>query len=362
MSDQHESKKPFTVALVVNSSVNGGAEQYLYDLYRELTGRNICRVILIGSLPGWPLELGDTYSTGQPRKFTRRSNVIVQIIQSLYYPFRVRKIIGELKPDLVHMQFMREKLLLPASLTRYCKVLWTEHGPLPEDFSGIPLRTYKWQSKHSTIVSVSEGVKESLIYHGIESLIIPNPIPSASINLVVANRIDKLKTEDRFKVVYVGRIHENKRIELFMEVAKLLPEVEFIIAGEGAHQKILLEVSSPNVSFLGFVRDVKSLMLSANALVITSGRAAREGSPLAMLEARSLGIPVLVASDCHAATEAKSLGCSVFDPDARALRTELQAIMEGNRYRPLGEKIRDERSFESWSTQYFLLMLGMLIK
>ena len=111
MSDQHESKKPFTVALVVNSSVNGGAEQYLYDLYRELTGRNICRVILIGSLPGWPLELGDTYSTGQPRKFTRRSNVIVQIIQSLYYPFRDRKIIGELKPDLVHMQFMREKLL-----------------------------------------------------------------------------------------------------------------------------------------------------------------------------------------------------------------------------------------------------------
>ena len=244
MSDQHESKKPFTVALVVNSSVNGGAEQYLYDLYRELTGRNICRVILIGSLPGWPLELGDTYSTGQPRKFTRRSNVIVQIIQSLYYPFRVRKIIGELKPDLVHMQFMREKLLLPASLTRYCKVLWTEHGPLPEDFSGIPLRTYKWQSKHSTIVSVSEGVKESLIYHGIESLIIPNPIPSASINLVVANRIDKLKTEDRFKVVYVGRIHENKRIELFMEVAKLLPhKTDFLVLSISTSVQLSLQVA-----------------------------------------------------------------------------------------------------------------------
>ena len=66
MSDQHESKKPFTVALVVNSSVNGGAEQYLYDLYRELTGRNICRVILIGSLPGWPLELGDTCAVYPP--------------------------------------------------------------------------------------------------------------------------------------------------------------------------------------------------------------------------------------------------------------------------------------------------------
>jgi glycosyltransferase involved in cell wall biosynthesis len=168
--------------------------------------------------------------------------------------------------------------------------------------------------------------------------------------------------KDRFKVVYVGRIHENKRIELLMEVAKLLPEVEFIIAGEGAHQKLLQEQSSPNVSFLGFVRDVESLMLSANTLVITSGRAAREGSPLAMLEARSLGIPVLVASDCHAATEAKSLGCSVFDPDARALRNELQAIIEGNRYRPLDEEIRAERSFESWSTQHSLLMLGMRIK
>jgi len=362
MSGWHDSKKPFTVALVVNSSVNGGAEKYLYDLYSELTGRDICRVILVGSLPAWPLELGKTYSTGQPRKFTRRSNILVQIIQSVYYPFRIRKMIRKIKPDLIHMQFMREKLLLPALLTKYCKVIWTEHGPLPEDFSGIPLRTYKWQSKRSTIISISEGVKESLIHHGIESLLIPNPIPSASINLAVTNRSDKLMIGDSFKVMYVGRIHENKRIELLMEVAKLLPEVEFIIAGEGAHQKVLFEQTSPNVSFLGFVRDVQNLMLSANTLVITSGRAAREGSPLAMLEARSLGIPVLVASDCHAATEAKSLGCSVFDPDARALLTELQAIMEGNRYRPLGEKIRAERSFESWSTQHFLLMLGMLKK
>jgi glycosyltransferase involved in cell wall biosynthesis len=362
MSDQCESKKPFTVALVVNSSVNGGAEKYLYDLYRELTGRNICKVILVGSLPGWPLELGESYATGPPRKFTRRSNVIVQIIQSLYYPFRIRKIIGKLKPDLIHMQFMREKLLLPSLLTKYCKVLWTEHGTIPEDFSGIPLRIYKWQSKHATIVSISEVVKESLIQHGIESLLIPNPIPSASPNLAVINKSNELVIKDRFKVVYVGRIHENKRIELLMEVAKLLPEVEFIIAGEGAHQKLLLEQSSPNVSFLGFVRDVESLMLSADTLLITSGRAAREGSPLAMLEARSLGIPVLVASDCHAATEAKSLGCSVFDPDARALRNELQAIIEGNRYRPLDEEIRAERSFESWSKQHSLLMLGMRIK
>jgi len=362
MSDQHESKKPFTVALVVNSSINGGAEKYLYDLYRELTGKDICRVILIGSLPGWPLELGESHSTGHPRKFTRRSNVIVQIVQSLYYPFRIRKMIGKLKPDLIHMQFMREKLLLPALLTKYCKVIWTEHGNIIEDFSGIPLRIYKWQSKHSTIISISEGVKESLLNHGIESLFIPNPIPSASTNLVVTNESDALMIGDKFKVVYVGRIDKNKRIELLLEVAKLLPGVEFIIAGEGGHQEILLEQSSPNVSFLGFVRDVKSLMLSANTLVITSGSAAREGSPLAMLEARSLGIPVLVASDCHAATEAKSLGCSIFDPDARALQTELQAIMVGNRYRPLDEKIRDERAFENGSTQHFLLMLGMLIK
>jgi len=357
-----ERGKMFTVALVVNSSVNGGAEQYLYDLYRELLKRNICKVVLVGSLPNWPSKLGEQRYTGVPRKFTRKSSISVQIFQALFYPMRVRRLIRGLKPDLIHMQFMREKFLLPALLKKYCPVLWTEHGHGFDDLSGLPLKIFKWQSKFSTVISISQGVKKGLNKHGISSILIHNPIPDVAINLHSKQEDFESNPSDRFKVMYVGRIHEDKRIELLIEVAKLLPDIDFVIAGEGAYQQVLSGKSSPNVSFVGFVHDVKNLMKSANVVVITSGQAAREGSPLVMLEARSLGIPVLIASDCHAAIEAKSLGCKLFHPEPSALFHALLTTMKFGEILPLDEKIRADRSVEKWASRHTEVMLGMLRK
>jgi glycosyltransferase involved in cell wall biosynthesis len=362
MSEQINEKKHFTVALIANSSIKGGAEQYLYDLYRELKERDAWKVVLVGSLPNWPPELGVQISTGKPRKFTRRLPILLQVFQSLYYPFRVRKIVRKLKPDLIHMQFMREKLLLPALLSKYCKVMWTEHGPLPDDFSNIPLAVFKWQSKHSTIISISSGVKESLNFHGIDSFHIPNPIPNIPSDLSIEKVRESFASTERFRALYLGRIHKNKRLELLIEVAKFLPKVDFFIAGEGEYQENLLNQAPKNVTFLGFVQDVKSLIYSANVLVMTSGKSAREGSPLVMLDARSLGIPVLVASDSHAATEAESLGCYKFQPNVNDLLAELSAIINDYKFQPLDEKIRAERTFLNWSTQHSLFMHGLLKK
>jgi glycosyltransferase involved in cell wall biosynthesis len=113
---------------------------------------------------------------------------------------------------------------------------------------------------------------------------------------------------DALVVGGVGRLHYQKNfpffLELAVEVCNRFPQALFVIAGEGPERVALEEISqklgiASRVRFLGFVGDMPELYQSLDLLLLTSHF---EGTPLTVLEAMAMGVPV-VASQVDGAAE-----------------------------------------------------------
>lgn len=106
-------------------------------------------------------------------------------------------------------------------------------------------------------------------------------------------------------ILYVGRISEEKGIELFCKAVENLRKkdisVEGIIVGEGEYISKLLKRYS-GIKYVGWKesKEVQSLMCHARGLVFPSKW--YEGAPLTVVEAMSMGLPCIV-SDCTSAVE-----------------------------------------------------------
>ena len=342
---------PLRVALIVNSSTPGGAESYLYRLYGGLVKRGLVEVTLIGQLPDWPAELGPVIPAGTAAKLTRREPLLPQLRKSLTNARAVRRVLKEQAFDLVHMQYFREKLVLPGYFTTGLPVLWTEHGPLAPNFPRAGLPFLRMRAGRSTIMAVSEAVRESFAEVNITSEIVWNPLPEASSGRPVRQ---EGRTSDY--VLYAGRVHNSKRLSLLLDAARMAPDVQVKIAGDGPDLAVLRESAPSNVKFLGHLSDLGDLMAGCLAVVSTSGREAREGSPMVVLEARNLGVPVLMAEDCHAAEEARGLGANIYAPAAEALAAEIQALGGTLRTKPLAGDERERRGESRWLADTYGVM------
>jgi glycosyltransferase involved in cell wall biosynthesis len=102
-------------------------------------------------------------------------------------------------------------------------------------------------------------------------------------------------------VAGVGRLRRQKNFPLFLKVARQvlqdLPEAYFIIAGEGPERKDLERLAgelgiATRVHFLGHVADLTQLYPAVDVLLMTS---LSEGTPLTVLEAMAMGVPIVAA-------------------------------------------------------------------
>ncbi len=110
----------------------------------------------------------------------------------------------------------------------------------------------------------------------------------------------------RDRVLWVGMIHENKRPELFVELAARLPRRRFVMIGgprPGAHafyERIRAQAARvPNLELTGFLplAEVEPWFDRARVLVNTS---TYEGMPNTFLQAWARGVPTLATVDVGA--------------------------------------------------------------
>ncbi|WP_337455895.1 glycosyltransferase family 4 protein [Prescottella sp. D32] len=339
------------IAVVASSETAGGAEQYLYRLYAELRKSYGIQPYLVGSLPHWPESLGPVIAAGITPKLTRREPMIRQGIRSVSSLRSTLRALDELGPDLVHVQYFKEKLMLPRILQRKgVPVVWTEHGPVPDSLPRAARTIYAWQAAVSKPIGISAGVTESLQRSGIAAVTVGNPFPD-----VASANSDGVNEKIRPTVLYAGRLHKFKRVHLVLEAAAALPHVDFIVAGTGPEASNLENQAASNVQLVGNLPNLDELYAKADVLVIASGSAAREGCPMVMLEARSRGIPVVMAKDCHAALEAVELGCELFEPTDAELVAAIGRALAGGR-REVSDEARAERSTSHWARLHYGVM------
>ena len=102
------------------------------------------------------------------------------------------------------------------------------------------------------------------------------------------NKVKNLKS-----IVFIGGLIKRKRIDEFLLLAKLFPDLHFKVVGGGPERGKLERNSSLNVTFFGVLdhKEMNKVFASSDLMFLP---AKSEGFPKVILEAASAGIPSVV--------------------------------------------------------------------
>ncbi len=188
-------------------------------------------------------------------------------------------------------------------------VVKTEHG-LPEPMRNRPFDTVKAKWNHlldrwatrrlqATVCYVTDDIRSRFdhAHAGLVRHTVPNGI--APLERTGAVRPDGVPAGG-FNFGIVGRVSEVKGIEYALRALAspdMPPAARCVVVGSGPQEEHLRRCArefgvSDRVVFLGFRRDVYEIMAHLDALLMPS---LHEGLPYTLLEAMSLGLPVLAS-------------------------------------------------------------------
>ena len=136
----------------------------------------------------------------------------------------------------------------------------------------------------------------------------------------------------KYRVLWVGRIDKEKRLELLLDIAESFPDVLFDIAGKPSNsensyvQNLLARAKTlSNVRVLGMVPKNRMPDLYSNSSILCC-TSIYEGFPNTFLEAWSYGLPVVSTFDPDNIIINKKLG--VFAKNKDELITGIKTILE----------------------------------
>lgn len=212
--------------------------------------------------------------------------------------------------DIWHAHDYKTNLLgLIARKFHPMKLITTSHGW--DRFDGGLARYFKWDKKwflprYARVICVSENIRQVCIQSGIavnRCLLIENAIDTEQFNRTRSTSIAKHEDygiEDCTHLIgSMGRLSEEKGFDLLIEAScRLLQEgvpLRLVIAGEGPlreqlEDRIARSGFANQIKLIGFQQNTKAFYESLDTFVLSSHR---EGLPNVVLEAMSVGTPVL---------------------------------------------------------------------
>jgi glycosyltransferase involved in cell wall biosynthesis len=213
---------------------------------------------------------------------------------------RLAHCIRRLRPHIVHTHNVRAtalaRLALAAAHHRAILVP-TLHGLAPGAY-GPASRILRLAAPR--VITCTPSVARSLQAAGFPPARIDIISNGASLSAASTERQQELRQVLRLGsgplVVGIGRLVRQKNWPVFIAAAGMLAEPAFVVAGEGPSRDQLVRLareSGDRVRFLGRVDDIAALVGLATCVVSTSSW---EGLPLTILEALSLGTPVVATA------------------------------------------------------------------
>jgi glycosyltransferase involved in cell wall biosynthesis len=200
------------------------------------------------------------------------------------------------------------------------------------------------------LIASSREVQDQSMREGVDSsriMIIPNGVPPIKVDSEVVNACRRLVTPDPVLplLVCIGRLVEEKgHIDLLHampSVLERLPQTRLALVGigplDGALKQVCIDLRiDASVDFLGMQESIHPWLAAAELFVMPSRS---EGLPLALLEAMSLGCPI-VATQVGGIPEALQGGaCGLLvppnDPNALA-QAIIDLLLDPEKRRLLG--------------------------
>ena len=209
------------------------------------------------------------------------------------------KVIYKLNPDIIHAHDVRASIVT-LICKRKCKFICTIHGNdiRMRKLSQKSLSSFLALKKAEHIFWVSNSCLDEYVFKKNvmkKSSVLPNVIDKNEL----IEKIYKDGNSYEFDVVYLGRISQEKNPKRLLNVLELVcynnKKLKAAIVGDGPlfleiKKEIEIKGLEENIVCMGFMENPMKLLSQAKILVMTSDW---EGTPMCVLEAMALGIPIV---------------------------------------------------------------------
>lgn len=268
--------------IVTNSLSGGGAERSMNLLSNELTKRGwpVSLVPINSSIPDQVVPVSEVFSLD--RKW---NGSFVNTIVALW---KFNKVVRLWRPDVIVLNCDLPELFGALLLGKH-NLVALEHASQPwgqRKLLGklvrriLSFRKITWAavSTHLTIWPSKEK---------------PITVLQNSVLRPIEHKLRVTDSEIK-RLVFIGRLSQEKRPDLALEIAKCT-NLELIVIGDGLMKEELESKAlheSINATFLGWIEDPWSEILAGDLLIVTSSF---EGDGLIVIEGLAHGVPILLA-------------------------------------------------------------------
>jgi glycosyltransferase involved in cell wall biosynthesis len=277
--------------LVVAELRHGGAERIVVELAADASRRG--DVVMVASSGGpWVQQVVAAGADHAVVPLERRSPLV-----TLAAARRLAIVVRGFRPDIVHAHNVRAALAARLALAgsgRHPALLTTLHGLAPDDYDSAA-RLLRLAG--GTVIACAPTVGRALLDAGFPAGRLDVVTNGVSVQAPSEGELESARRRfaigDRPLVVGIGRLVDQKAWPALIEAARRLHDVDVLVAGDGPLRD-RLEAAAANdgglVRFVGAVEQPAALIGLASCVVSTS---TWEGLPLALLEALTLGAPVV---------------------------------------------------------------------
>lgn len=264
----------------------GGAQSVVVNLANRLSaGHEV--IVAAGAGDGKMWELLDNRIIKEHIPTLVRELSPIKELKTL---IAMNRLYTKYQPDIIHLHSSKAGLLGRLVFPKH-KIVYTVHG-----FDSIRIAHRKFlplervlQKRCSAIIGVSQYDKNNLIGEGITNNVgvVYNGI-TQPVHLGIEDPFKSLGPNPR--VLCIARLSPQKNHDLFLQVAKLLPDINFIWIGN--LKKPEFEIPK-NVFFRGNIPNAGSYIEYVDILMLPSNY---EGLPMVIIEAMAMGKPVIASN------------------------------------------------------------------
>jgi glycosyltransferase involved in cell wall biosynthesis len=278
----------------------GGTARYITRLAEELPKLKIETFIATGFVQGLEQEDPSAKKLKVIRipSLGRRINPIKD-----HFAFnQLLEIVREVKPDILHTHTFKagfigriETKAINKAAGKRVKFVHTFHGHLFDDpeFSGLKsliITSFerRFAMRTDAIITVGAQVAKELLKREIGQ---PEQFTNISPG-VEPLRTPKAKPHKKITIGWIARVTGVKNPLRALEIAKLFPDAQFLIAGGGDMLEQVKAQAPHNAKVLGWT-DAAKLFADSDIILSTSEN---EGMPIALIEAQLASKPVVATN------------------------------------------------------------------